>query len=163
MSHPTDPAPPHEAGVPSTIEDAPLDLFDDGMDDPPDERPARCQWCGTTHPGSAATCPDCGGRLLAPATADADALQQTIPSVVVATCPWCATPASPGDDTCRTCYANLRIDSEHVIPGVNVSLSDEQLRDLANAYRRLNDDGDPTGPLLDALILAARLVLGIRR
>jgi hypothetical protein len=148
----------------SEISHLPLDLFDDPDADTPPvvQHDAWCQWCGAARPASDITCSACGARLVAIPAARLSPEGEPRELLVFERCPWCHTDVSEDDDSCPSCFANLRVDPNHNIPGVNVPLTDKQLRDLSAAYQRLDGDSDPTGPLIDVLLVAARLLLGVR-
>jgi hypothetical protein len=146
----------------SDISHLPLDIFEDDAVEA-SSQDAWCQWCGAARPASDTSCEVCGGRLIA-RNLSAAAVPETARLALLEFehCPWCQVDVSPEHDRCPACFANLRVDPDHNIPGVNVPLSDAQLRELAAAYQQLDAESDPTGPLLDILLVAARLVLGVR-
>jgi uncharacterized C2H2 Zn-finger protein len=112
------------------------------------------------HPAGDVTCPDCGATLLR--------TEQDFPAEViehgssVQRCPWCDVSVAPDDEACPNCDAVLRGDPDLILPGVNVPLQDNVLWARTMAERELEQDADPTGTIIDLLLLVGKALLKTR-
>ncbi len=122
------------------IDQLPLDLFDTGngidstaVEDQEQELLTFCQWCGVLVEPAEAICPNCGSVPFRCAIGDSvpvAALNAFQDSAI--DCQWCDAAIPAGEDRCPSCSADLP-DPTLRIPGVNVPLSDEEIREMMSS------------------------------
>ncbi|HUG14479.1 MAG TPA: zinc ribbon domain-containing protein [Thermomicrobiales bacterium] len=149
------------------IDSMPLDLFEDDTIQQPEPAAALlalCQWCGVEHPADDGVCPDCGATLLRQLLIEpeAPAVEQPQAPTVLTECPWCDQPVTPDDTECPHCFAVLLGDPNLVLPGVNVPLHDNVLWARTLAEREAGQDEDPTGTIVDLLLVVGEALLKTR-